>query len=136
MYSLWEDRIRNLTFTALEETIQWLSMVLGSEALRNVVAVLAMVEVKASADPRTNLHAYSMTPIPKLALPLPTNAKWREATAKDHDLSQVIKALETGKNPNKANFSDKLYTHVLSKGQLEHNGGLLYYYEKSVRSSL
>ena len=68
---------------------------------------------------------------PTMTFPLPSTQAWLDATDNDQDLVQIRLALQSGEQLTPAMLTEKCYFRIWQNNQLETEGGLLYYYERS-----
>ena len=68
---------------------------------------------------------------PTITFLLPSTQVWLDATNNDQDLVQIRRALQSGEHLTPALITEKCYFCLWQNNQLETEGGLLYYYERS-----
>ena len=68
---------------------------------------------------------------PTMTFPLPSTQAWLDATDNDQDLVQIRLSLQSGEQLTPARLTEKCYFRLWQNNQLETEGGLLYYYERS-----
>jgi hypothetical protein len=71
-------------------------------------------------------------------IPLPTDKDWRQAVAKDHDLSRIVQALQDGplNSLTKAELVEKAYFEEWKQERLVVDDGIAYRYEVRNRASI
>ena len=106
---------------------------ISSIALPTITALALPVPPK---DLSQQTQATTMEPpYPPLPLPLPTNQDWCDATARDLDLSLVIKALQ-GRKVNLNLLEEPAYAKAIATKHLTYENGIVFCYKVSSHKQL